>query len=127
MRAGYLARWQGQEYEAFPAPTPEGLWVRLYTDRPEPGFDRVRDGRYRRVVLPSDLEQLVYARPVATWRDQPFLLRSREGGWAHLEYTGGSAAVAAKLGCTPIERGVYQVRVPSDELRGVRMETVILR
>ena len=35
MRAGYVARWRGQEYEAFPAPTTEELWIRLYTDRPE--------------------------------------------------------------------------------------------
>ncbi|SHN03523.1 hypothetical protein [Cryptosporangium aurantiacum] len=126
MRAGYLARWQGSEYEAFPAPTPEGLWIRLYTDRPEPGFDRVREGRYRRVVLPSALEQLAYVRPVAMWRDQPFLLRSREGGRAHLEYTGGNAAVAARLGCTRVERGVYEIRVPSDELTGIRTETVLI-
>ncbi|GAA3386907.1 hypothetical protein [Cryptosporangium minutisporangium] len=127
MRAGYVARWRGQEYEAFPAPTTEELWIRLYTDRPEPGFDRVGEGRYRRIVLAADLEQLGYDRPVATWRDQPFLLRSREGGWAHLEYTGGNAAVAARLGCTRVERGVYEIRVRSDELTGVRMETVLIR
>lgn len=126
MRAGYQARWQGREYEAWPAPTPAGLWIRLYTDRPEPGFDRLRADRHRRVVLPADLDELVYTRPVAIWRDQPFLLRSRENGWAQLEYTGGNAAVAARLGLTAVERGVYQGRVPEDELRGVRMERVIL-
>ncbi|MFI5955632.1 hypothetical protein [Cryptosporangium sp. NPDC051539] len=126
MRAGYVARWRASEFEAFPAPTPEGLWVRLYSERPRDGFDRVRDGRHRRVVLASEVERMVYLRPVATWRGEPFLLRSQEGGWAHLEYTGGDAAAAARVGCVAGERGVYQVRVRASELTGVGMDEVEL-
>ncbi|WP_205752218.1 hypothetical protein [Cryptosporangium phraense] len=126
MRAGYLARWRGEDFEAFPAPTPEGLWVRLYADRPRDGFDFVREGRYRRVVLGAEVERIVYLRPVALWRGEPFLLRSDENGWAHLEYTGGDAATAARLGCAAGERGVYSVRARVSELTGVRSEAIEL-
>lgn len=120
-RTGYRARWRGREYEAFPAPPGE---VRLYADSAVEGFSYVRDGRYRLVVLASDLEQLVYVRLVAQWRGEPFLVRSLDGGWASLEYVGGNAVVAARLGCTRVERGVYRARVRDDELQDARAETV---
>jgi hypothetical protein len=120
---GYRARWRGRDYEAFPAPPAE---VRLYSDSAADGFSFVRDGRYRLVVPAAEVEQLAYVRLVAEWRGEPFLVRSPDGGWASLEYTGGNAVVAARLGCSCVERGVYRVRVPEDELRDVREETVIL-
>ena len=120
---GYRARWRGRDYEAFPAPPGD---VRLYSDTAADGFSFVRDGRYRLVVPAAEVEQLAYVRLVAEWRGEPFLVRTRDGGWASLEYTGGNAVVAAQLGCSRVERGVYRVRVRDDELRDVREETVVL-
>jgi hypothetical protein len=120
---GYRARWRGRDHEAYPAPPGE---IRLYSDAAADGFSFVRDGRYRLVVPASEVEQLVYVRLVAEWRGEPFLVRSRDGDWASLEYTGGNAVVAARLGCSRVERGVYRVRVRDDELQNVREDTVLL-
>lgn len=124
--SGYRARWRGREYEASPAPSSSGLSVRLYTEDAADGFSLVRNGRYRREVPASEVERLVYVRPVAVWRGEPFLVRAREGGWASLEYTGGNAAVAARLGCERAGRGVYRIRVRADSLSDVRDDVVVL-
>ena len=119
---GYRAWWRGAPFEA----SPDGSRIRLYADAATDGFEFVRSGRYRSVVPAADVERLEYVRQVATWRSAPFLLRFRAGASAELEYTGGNAAVALRLGCERVERGVYRVRVPADELTDVREDVVVL-
>lgn len=119
---GYRAWWHGTPFEAFP----DGSRVRLYSDSGADGFELVRDGRYRLAVPAAEVERLEYVRLVAAWRGSPFLLRSQAGAWAELEYTGGNAATAVGLGCERVERGVYRVRVRTDELSDVREDVVVL-
>ena len=54
MRDGYVARWQGREYQA----SPDGDHVRIYQPEPADGFDEVRPGRYVRVVPAGEVEEL---------------------------------------------------------------------
>ncbi|MBO0869825.1 MAG: hypothetical protein J2P15_14795 [Micromonosporaceae bacterium] len=119
MRDGYVARWQGVEYEASPA----GDQVRLYATESEDGFEQVRPGRYRRVVPAAQVE-LSYVRTVCTWRGEPFIVLGEHDEWTRLEYTGGHAPVAEALGLEEFDFGVYQGWAPADEVEDVREQRV---
>jgi hypothetical protein len=115
MRDGYLARWNGEEYEA----SPDGAEVRLYRPDPADGFEEVRSGRYRRVV-PADGVRLDYVRTGCVWKAEPFIVLAEHEGWLRVEYTGGLAPVARRLGLEEFEFGVYQGWAPASEVREVR-------
>jgi hypothetical protein len=108
---GYVARWKGVEYEA----SPDGDKVRLYRPDPAEGFEQVRPGRYRRVV-PAGEAKLDYLRTGCRWRGQPFIVLAEHDGWLRLEYTGGLAPVATRLGLEEFDYGVYQGWAPKNEV-----------
>lgn len=115
MRDGYVARWRGVEYDA----SPDGAHVRLYSPEPGEGFVAVADGRYRRGVLFAEIEDFRYVRTTCTWRGEPFLVLGEFGNWLRLEYTGGDASVAHRLGLEPYDVGVYQIWVPHGESENI--------
>ncbi|MFD0556800.1 hypothetical protein FB566_2050 [Stackebrandtia endophytica] len=115
MRDGYVARWRGVEYDA----SPDGAHVRLYSPEPGEGFVEVADGRYRRGVLFGEIEDFRYVRTTCSWRGEPFLVLGEFGSWLRLEYTGGDASVAHRLGLEPYDAGVYQIWVPRGEAENV--------
>ncbi|MFG1920448.1 hypothetical protein [Cryptosporangium sp. NPDC048952] len=120
----YRAEWRGQVYEAFPAPPSSE--IRLYSDSAADGFERVHEERWRRIVPLAEVTRLTYVRVVASWRGEPFLVRAFDGGQASVEYLGGSAVVAARLGCERVERGVYRARVSAGELSDVHEDVVVI-
>ena len=115
IRDGYVARWQGAEYEA----SPDGEQVRLYRPDAADGFEEVRPGRYRRAVPATDVK-LDYVRTLCTWRGQPFIVLAEHDGWLRLEYTGGLAPVATQLGLEEFDYGVYQGWAPKSEVGEIR-------
>jgi hypothetical protein len=115
IRDGYFARWNGEEYEA----SPDGDDVRLYRPDAADGFEQVREGRYRR-VLPAGEVRLEYVRTGCMWKSEPFLILAEHEGWLRVEYTGGLAPVARRLGLEEFEYGVYQGWAPLSEVTDVR-------
>lgn len=112
-RDGFFARWRGVEYPA----SPSSAGAHLYTDRPDGhGFEPVAAGRYRRVVPFGDLDEFGYVSTVGTFRGQPVKVLAEHDGWLRVEYTGGDASVAERLGLERFDRGVYQSWVPSVEV-----------
>jgi hypothetical protein len=116
MRDGYVARWEGREFEA----SPDGDEVRLYLTAPEDGFEQIRDGRYRRIMSMSDVDDLWYVRTSATWRGEPFLILAEHDAWLRVEYAGGKAPVARELGLEEFDYGVYQGWAPTAEVTDIR-------
>ena len=115
MRDGYIARWRGEEYEA----SPDGEQVRLYRPDAADGFEEIRPGRHRRIVSANEV-QLDYIRTGCVWRGEPFLVLAEHEGWLRVEYTGGLAPVAQRLGLEEFEFGVYQGWAPVSEVMDVR-------
>lgn len=116
MRDGYIARWQGMEYEA----SPDGDDVRIYLPDPAAGFDEIRPGRYVRVLAMTDIEDLSYVRTACSWRGQPFIILGEHNTWLRVEYTGGKAPIAQELGLEEFDFGVYQGWAPKSEVADVR-------
>ena len=120
MRDGYLALWHGNEYEA----SPDGSEVRLYATGAVEGFDEVRPGRYRRIVLADEVTELVYVRTLGTWRGEPFIVLGEHEEWLRVEYTGGKAPVAAALQLEEFDYGVYQGWAPANEVSDLREQRI---
>ena len=114
MLDGYIAWWNGEEYEA----SPDGDDVRLYRADPAEGFTEVRPGRYRRVVPASEV-RLDYLRTQCSWRGQPFIALAEHEGWLRVEYTGGLGPVARQMGLDEFDFGVYQSWAPAAEVSDV--------
>lgn len=116
MRDGFVARWRDVEYEA----SPDGDTIRLYRPDAADGFEKVRSGRYRRVVPSSECDGLSYVRTTCVWREQPFIVLAEHEGWLRVEYTGGLAPVAIQLGLEDFDYGVYQGWAPRAEVKEIR-------
>jgi hypothetical protein len=120
MRDGFFAGWCGQEYEA----SPNDDQVRLYSTEDAEGFDEVAPGRFRRVVSAEELDHLTYVITVCTWHGEPFQALGEYRGWVRVEYVGGQAPVAERLGLDLFDHGVYQAWAPRHELRNIREERI---
>jgi hypothetical protein len=119
-RHGYYAVFEGTEYEA----SPDGSQVRLYATSPTEGFTPVLPDRHVRVVPASDVERLAYINTVCTWRGERFVVLGEHEGWLRVEYVGGKAPVAERLGLEMYDRGVYQTWAPSTEVKDMHEEAV---
>ncbi|WP_433335659.1 TY-Chap domain-containing protein [Spirillospora sp. CA-294931] len=120
VRHGFYARWRGADYEA----SPDGAQVRLYLARPAEGFSAVAPDRHVRVVPAAEVDRLAYVNTFCTWRGEPFVVLGEHEDWLRLEYTGGKAPVAERLGLEPFDRGVYQAWAPRAEVEDLREEAV---
>jgi hypothetical protein len=120
VRNGYYAGWRGADYEA----SPDGSVVRLYLAEPSEGFARVAPDRYVRVVPAGEVDHLSYIRTRCTWRGEPFVVLGEHREWLRVEYVGGKAPIAERLGLEPFDRGVYQAWAPRAEIRDLREEAV---
>ncbi|MGK5680365.1 hypothetical protein [Actinoplanes sp. URMC 104] len=112
MRDGYVVAWQGREYDA----APDGDNVRIYRSDPADGFTEVRPGRYVRVLTPEEYDELVYVRTTCTWRGAEFIVLAEANSWLRVEYAGGRAPVARRLGLEEFDFGVYQGWAPLHEV-----------
>ncbi|MEV0401106.1 hypothetical protein [Actinoallomurus sp. NPDC050550] len=121
IRDGYVARWQGTDYDAVPGVDGE---VRLYSAVPVDGFTEVRPGRFLLVVREDQVDGLRYVRTRCTWRGEPFVVIGEHEGWVRVEYSGGRAPVAAALELERVDIGVYQAWVSRDEITGLHQELI---
>lgn len=119
-RHGYYARWQGTEYEA----SPDGDTVRLYVDAPTEGFTAVSSKRHVRIVPAAEVDGIFYVNTLCTWRGEGFAVLGEHDGWLRLEYVGGKAPVAERLGLEMFDRGVYQAWAPLSEVAEIREEVL---
>lgn len=122
IRDGYVARWRGLEYEA--SPGGGGDDIRLYTAEPMAGFEETRPGRYRCVVPVAEIESLRYVRTACTWQGEPFTIVGEHETWLRVEYTGGRAVIAERLGLDRLDRGVWQAWAPRTEVVDLREEII---
>ncbi|GAA5188658.1 hypothetical protein GCM10023322_39840 [Rugosimonospora acidiphila] len=114
---GYWASWRGRDYPA----SPDGALIRLYTDRPEPGFEPVGPDRYRRLMPAEEAEWFGYRRTVATLRGEPVVLLDERddpaGARVLVEYLGDLPDGPPWWPPQRSEPGVYRAWVAAAELR----------
>src|SRR5215468_8015575 len=124
MRYRLMATYRGVPYEAGVGPS--GSDVVLFAACPPPeelGFEPAT-GHWRKRVIRAEVDALWESRPVGTFRDEPCMVLDDLGDRLHIAYLGAAAALAASLGYWQVDRGVFELLTPRDEVTGLTEERV---
>ena len=130
MRYRLMATYRGVPYEAGVGPS--GSDVVLFAACPPPeelGFEPAT-GHWRKRVIRAEVDALWESRPIGTFRDQPCMVLDDLGDRLHIAYLGEDAALAISLGYWQVDRGVFELLTPRDEVTGLieeRVEKPLLR
>jgi hypothetical protein len=116
MRYRLMATYQGQPYEAGIGPS-EGDVV-LFAACPPPeelGFEPAT-GHWRKQLRDRDVEALWESRPTGTFRGEPCIILDDLGDRLHIAFLGHDAYLAERLGYWQVDRGVFELITPRDEV-----------
>ena len=105
---------------------PDGNEVTLFSPAPPPdelGFTATA-GHWRKQVSITDLDALWQSRLVGEYRGEPCLVLDDLGDRLHIAYLGRDSARARQLGYWEIDREVFEVVVPRQDIAGLTEERV---
>ena len=124
MRYRLMATYRGVPYEAGVGPS--GSDVVLFAACPPPeelGFEPAT-GHWRKRVIRAEVDALWESRPIGTFRDEPCMVLDDLGDRLHIAYLGEDADRATGLGYWQVDRGVFELLAPRDEVTGLIEERV---
>ena len=124
MRYRLMATYRGVPYEAGVGPS--GADVVLFAACPPPeelGFEPAT-GYWRKRVIRAEVDTLWESRPIGTFRDEPCMVLDDLGDRLHIAYLGEDAVRATSLGYWQVDRGVFELLAPRDEVTGLIEERV---
>jgi hypothetical protein len=122
MRYRLMASFQGASYQAGVGPTDEE--VTLFAAGPPPeelGF-RSSSSHWRKTVRVDDIDALWEARPVGRYRGERCMVLDDLGDRMHIAYLGRDLYLARRLGFWEVDRGVFEVVVPRQDIDDLREE-----
>jgi hypothetical protein len=105
---------------------PDGNEVTLFSPAPPPeelGFTAAA-GHWRKQVSVTDLDALWQSRLAGEYRGEPCLVLDDLGDRLHIAYLGRDSARARQLGYWEIDREVFEVVVPRQDIAGLTEERV---
>src|SRR6266566_3292244 len=119
-----MATYRGVSYEAGLGPTDSDVVLFASSQPPaELGFEPA-PGYWRKRISRGELEALWESRPTGVYRSEPCLVLEEIGDRLHITRLGHDAYRAERLGFWQVDRGVYEVVVPRDEVGGLNDERV---
>jgi hypothetical protein len=124
MRYRLMATYRGVPYEA--GVGPYGSDVVLFAACPPPeelGFEPAT-GHWRKRVIRAEVDALWESRPVGSFRDEPCIVLDDMGDRLHIAYLGADADRARTLGYWQVDRGVFELLTPREEVTGLTEERV---
>src|ERR1700753_2065328 len=122
MRYRLMASFQGASYQAGVGPTDDE--VTLFAAGPPPeelGF-RSSSHHWRKTVRVDDIDALWEARPVGRYRGEHCMVLDDLGDRMHIAYLGRDLYLARRLGFWEVDRGVFEVVVPRQDIDDLREE-----
>jgi len=75
-------------------------------------------------VIRAEVDALWESRPMGTFRDEPCMVLDDLGDRLHIAYLGEDAGLATSLGYWQVDRGVFELLAPRDEVTGLIEERV---
>jgi hypothetical protein len=117
MRYRLMASYLGASYQAAVGPSDRD--VTLFAAPPPPeehGFSPAPGGIWRKQVRLNDIDALWESRPIGSYRAEPCLVLDDQGDRLHIVYLGMDERRASQLGYWQVDRGVFEVVVPRQEV-----------
>jgi hypothetical protein len=124
MRYRLMATYRGVPYEAGVGPS--GSDVVLFAACPPPeelGFEPAT-GHWRKRVIRAEVDALWESRPIGMFRDEPCMVLDDLGDRLHIAYLGEDTVRATSLGYWQVDRGVFELLAPREEVTGLNEERV---
>jgi hypothetical protein len=116
MRYRLMATYRGVPYEAGIGPTDEDVVLFAACPPPEElGFEPAT-GHWRKQLRVHDVQALWESRPVGTFRGDRCIVLDDLGDRLHIAYQGHDAFRAEQLGYWEVDRGVFELITPRDEV-----------
>ena len=116
MRYRLMATYRGVPYEAGIGPTDEDVVLFAACPPPEDlGFEPAT-GHWRKQLRIQDVQALWESRPMGTFRGDRCVVLDDLGDRLHIAYLGHDAYHAEQLGYWEVDRGVFELITPRDEV-----------
>ncbi|HEY0640175.1 MAG TPA: hypothetical protein VGD67_21305 [Pseudonocardiaceae bacterium] len=119
---GYFARYGERLYKsnAVAPSAPAVPLIHYGDDVPDVGFEKLKDGVWRRRVPRSELTEYYRLEYRCMYRNLDCSMSREEGDDVEVLYLAGNSYAAAEAGMKEIDRGVFQAWVPRSELEHVQ-------
>ncbi len=122
MRFRLMAAYRGVPYEVGVGPSSSDVVLFAACPPPEElGFEPA-PGHWRKHVIRAEVDGLWESRPVGSFHGDPCLVLDDHGDRLHIAYLGQDGRRARELGYWQVDRGVYELLTPRDEVAGLTEE-----
>ena len=122
MRFRLMATYRGVPYEVGVGPSSSDVVLFAACPPPEElGFEPA-PGHWRKRVIRAEVDVLWESRPVGTFHGDPCLVLDDLGDRLHIAYLGKDGRRARELGYWQVDRGVYELLTPRDEVMDLTEE-----
>jgi hypothetical protein len=116
MRYRVLASYQGAQYEAGIGPDDAGVVLFAACPPPEELHFEPATGHWRKRVSRADVQMLYESRPIGMFRGERCVVLDDLGDRLHIVYLGHDAFRAEQLGYWEVDRGVFELITPRQEV-----------
>ena len=124
MRFRLMAAYRGVPYEVGVGPSSSEVVLFAACPPPEElGFEPA-PGHWRKQVTSAEVDVLWESRPVGSFHGDPCLVLDDLGDRLHIAYLGKDGRRARELGFWQVDRGVYELLTPREEVTGLNEEKV---
>ncbi|HEY2280621.1 MAG TPA: hypothetical protein VGI00_19865 [Streptosporangiaceae bacterium] len=117
-----MASFQGASYQAGVGPSDEEVTLFAACPPPEELGFRSSSNHWRKRVGVDEIDALWEARPIGRYRGERCMVLDDLGDRMHIAYLGRDLYLARRLGFWEVDRGVFEVVVPRQEIDGLREE-----
>ncbi|MDX6338377.1 MAG: hypothetical protein QOG05_5717 [Streptosporangiaceae bacterium] len=122
MRFRLMATYRGVPYEVGVGPSNSDVVLFAACPPPEElGFEPA-PGHWRKHVIRAEVDVLWESRPVGSFHGDACLVLDDLGDRLHIAYLGKDGRRARELGYWQVDRGVYELLTPRDEVAGLTEE-----
>jgi len=124
MRFRQMATYRGVPYEVGVGPAESDVVLFAACPPPEElGFEPAT-GHWRKRVIRAEVDVLWESRPIGTFHGEACLVLDDLGDRLHIVYLGKDARRARELGYWQVDRGVFELLTPRDEVTSLNEEKV---